>query len=646
MIESILNNKGYIIPVSSISKSEHEKIVERTTVIPFAYDATPEELDAMKYDTYYYTDESKTHIVLPKFYGIYKYGQPKIINYDDCDEMDVEFTKTLRPKQSRIAELAVNHIIEKMGGLLSLPCGAGKTVIALYIAATLGYKTLVVVHLDSLKDQWIERMLEFLDIKRERIGIIQGAICEIDDKDIVVAMVQTITQKEYGDIFKSFGFVIYDEAHHMPAKRYSRGLIKTSTKYTLSLSATPYRGDGVMRVLYWFTGPTIYKEEMKKNKYVVVKRINYKCKDKKYVLKKKRFKGKMSPDTVKMLTNMVEVKNRNTILFMVIAHLLRFYPERKILFLTSRCAHAELFKKEFDDFIKENKLKTKAYLYIGPTKSNQRREAEQHGDIIFATYGMAQEGLDIKRMNTLVMATPKKDVVQTVGRIMRELMAVNSVRPLIIDIADSIQGFEKWNGQRNNIYNKCDYDVQNHYAIDCNFMTSNKFYDLDGIEDNDRPRHFDDYELNKLANQYNDDYIKTYKLIRKFSDLSQQINAHIKWSETKEIQYAELKTDKEIMEEFNITVNDDEPIKNKVYNEYEAYKLEDIFNVPRVTESDMEVVISKPSDNIDDDGDKTYFSKLQKAAYAKHLKNYYDKVNGKKKKKKKKVKNYFTNKFV
>lgn len=639
-IQTKLNNKGYIIPVSSLSDSEHKKLIQKTTIVPYKFDATAEELDKLKYNVYYYADKEKTEIVVPKFYGIYKYGQPKITEYDEYDEIDVEFTKELRPKQQKIAKLSIDHILNKHGGLLSLPCGAGKTVIALYIAAMLGYKTLIIVHLESLKDQWIERMMEFLDVKRERIGVIQGSVCDVEDKDFVVAMIQTISQKDYGDLFKTFGFVVYDEAHHMPAKGYSRGLIKTTTKYTLALSATPYRGDSTMRVLYWFTGPTIYKEEMKKNKYVVVKKFNYKCNDKKYVLRRRRFNGKFCPNTIKMLGEIIDIKARNTLLANIIKHLLVNYPERKILFLTSRCAHAEQFKEAFDEFIREFNLDVKSYLYIGPTKKNKRREAEQHGDIIFATYNMAQEGLDIKRMNTLIMATPKKDVVQTVGRIMRQLMSVNSVRPLIIDISDNLEGFTSWNNKRCDVYNKCEYEVNQHYVINTEFMTLNKFYDIDGLEDEDRPRHFEDYELNRIANDYNDKYIKYFNIIRKFSDTLQQLNAQIEKNRTGEIQYAELKTDDEIMKEYGIMYKDDDPIKYKVYEDFEAYKIDDIFNIPRVTQEDIEVVVSTSNDNIDDDGDDSYFGKQQKIEYKKQMKNYYKNKNGKKKKKKKK-KNYF-----
>jgi superfamily II DNA or RNA helicase len=638
-LKTLLNNKGYIIPVDGLSKTEYKNLIRTTTVIPYKFGADVEELDETKYNVHYYTDKSKTHIVVPKFYGIYKYGKPHITDYDDCDEIDVTFTKQLREKQTKVAALAIDHILEKGGGLLSLPCGAGKTVISLYIASRLGYKTLIVVHLDALKDQWIERMMEFLDIKRERIGVIQGKVCDVKDKDIVIAMIQTLSQKEYDDLFKCFGFVIYDEAHHMPAKQFSRGLLKTNTKYTLSLSATPYRGDGTMKVLYWFTGPTIYKEEIKINKHVIVKRFNYRCNDKKYALKKRWFKGGMVPDTVKMLGNIIDVKARNNLLVGIMTHLILHYPERKILFLTARRVHAEQLKERIDKFIEDNRLKTQSHLYIGSTRPNKRREAEKYGDIIFATYNMAQEGLDIKRMNTLVMGTPKKDVVQTVGRIMRELMRVNSIRPLIIDINDDIGGFNKWNNQRSGVYNKCEYNVDEHFAINDEFMTGNTFYEIDDIKDKDRERHHDDYNLNKMINKLNNDFIELFNVVRKADDNLQHIKALLNRDSCESdddcSQYTVLQTDDEIMEEYGITYSKDDVINFELYDNFEAYTLKDIFNIPRVTKEDLETVVinSKPSNTLEDNDENNYLAQQQKSAQQRQIDDYYKAKNKGKKKK-------------
>ena len=61
--------------------------------------------------------------------------------------------------------------------------------------------------------------------------------------------------KEYPEsVFKDFGFVIYDECHRLGAETFSRALLKTGCKYTLGLSATPNRADGLSKVFQWHLG--------------------------------------------------------------------------------------------------------------------------------------------------------------------------------------------------------------------------------------------------------------------------------------------------------------------------------------------------------------------------------------------------------
>ena len=98
------------------------------------------------------------------------------------------------------------------------------------------------------------------------IGRIQANKVDILGKDIVIGMLQSISMKEYPeDTFNQFGFVIYDECHHLGAEVFSKALLKTNCKYTLGLSATPKRADGLSKVFEWYLGPAYsIKKEIKK----------------------------------------------------------------------------------------------------------------------------------------------------------------------------------------------------------------------------------------------------------------------------------------------------------------------------------------------------------------------------------------------
>ena len=86
-------------------------------------------------------------------------------------------------------------------------------------------------------------------------------------------------------------------------------------------------------------------------------------------------------------------------------------------------------------------------------KDLQETETKQ---IVIATYAMAAEALDIKTLSRLVMATPKTDITQSVGRILRE----KHENPVIVDIIDAHDCFQKQWIQRRRFYKKCDYRIR------------------------------------------------------------------------------------------------------------------------------------------------------------------------------------------
>ena len=93
--------------------------------------------------------------------------------------------------------------------------------------------------------------------------------------------------------------------------------------------------------------------------------------------------------------------------------------------------------------------------YIGGMKQEKLQESETK-QIVLATYAMAAEALDIKTLSTLVMITPKTDIVQSVGRILR----TKHEKPIVVDIVDSHDIFQnQWN-QRKRFYKKCNYRIR------------------------------------------------------------------------------------------------------------------------------------------------------------------------------------------
>jgi superfamily II DNA or RNA helicase len=472
-MDRFIDISGYQIKLNTLKTYQIENIQKDLTLLPFRSDPyTKEEIKKYTYKVYFYSDDKK-YIIIPRYYGIKNFGL--CTEKFNPEKIDVKFTKNLREKQLNVVDKCLNYIKKNGGGLLSVPCGFGKTVCAIYMSAKLGLKTLIIVHKTFLLDQWIQRILEFLDIDRSRIGVIRQKKCEIEGKDIVIGTIHTIAKKEY-DIYDKFGFVIHDEAHHVCAKFFSRALLKANCKYTLSLTATPYRGDGLIKVMFWFLGGIIYQEKIKINKHVVVKVINYKSNDVKFKLIKKYnyLKREICPDTISTTTNIIKINERNDEIVNLIKNIIVLEGNRKILVLSDRINHLENLKDATEKIFPEKNI----CYYIGKSSRKEREFAEESGDIIFASYSMAHEGLDIKHLNCVVLASPKKDVIQSVGRIMRKILIAGDLKPLIIDISDRIDLIDNWAKKRYVHYKKCGYKIEDYYLKDNKFVTRVEYENL------------------------------------------------------------------------------------------------------------------------------------------------------------------------
>jgi len=321
-------------------------------------------------------------------------------------------------------------------GILSLPTGYGKTTVALHIMCRLKQKTLVIVHKEFLMNQWTERIKQF--VPNARIGYIQGSKIDVEHKDVVIGMLQSLSMKEYDrSIFKDFGFTIIDETHHICTKTFSKSLLKHNTKYVLGLSATIERKDGLTKVLHWFLGPILYQVHRENKRDVVVCRNVYTCDEYKEDFPLNKARKANMPYAINKLT---ESCNRNIYIDSIIKRCV-LEEGRKVLVLSDRRQHCI-------DLLETCEY-TKGGLYIGGMKQHELNESEKC-DVIYGTFTLAHEGLDIPDLDTLVLATPKSDIVQSVGRILRETPGKKN-HPLVVDIID------EWGPFRVQYYKRCKY---------------------------------------------------------------------------------------------------------------------------------------------------------------------------------------------
>lgn len=443
-MSNILNNDWYLINKKTYSKNISE-IKKELTVRPFNVVSYGKKDN--KDDSFKVFKEDEKYLYVPKFYGLNKYGIPKKNKENKGKKVKLKFKGKLRDYQKEITDISIKHMDEKDGGLISVGCGKGKTCMGIYLACHYKVKTLVIVHKSFLLNQWKERISQFSNAK---IGIIQQNKVDIEGKDIVIGMLQSIAKDKYTDeVFKDFGLIIFDEAHHAPSKYFSKALPIIACKKTLALSATPKRSDRLEKVLHWFMGDIMYKSKKETNENVLVKIYKYNLNDEKYREYKLPFTGEVNRP--KTLTKIGQFKKRNKFTIKILKEIM-MEPERKVLVLSDRIEHLELLKKRLDD-----KNFATSDFYIGGRKQKDLDEAEKC-QILLGTFSMASEALDIPDLNTLIMVTPRRNIEQSVGRILRR--KDHPVQPLIVDIVDQLSSFVKQGMARRDFYRKNKYQLK------------------------------------------------------------------------------------------------------------------------------------------------------------------------------------------
>lgn len=442
--EAYLGKKGYTIPKVIITKEEYEFLKNDLTMRPYVFGGAPAE-------TFPIYRENPAKIYLPRFYGIHRYGMPKRSEIQEGENISVEFVSPLRDYQDKIIEIYMTHVgsnnsIGSGGAILEVPCGRGKTVMALKIINLIGKKTLILVHKEFLMNQWIERAEQF--IPSAKIGKIQGQIFDVEGKDVVIGMIQTMYSREFpAGTFDAFGLTIIDEVHRIGSEEFSKTLLKTVTPYMLGISATVERKDKLTKILYMFIGPKIYEEDRNDEDPVVVRGIEYVTRDEAFAETEYDFKG--SPKFSTMISKLCDYGPRSDFIVRILADLIAENPGNQIMVL----AHNRSLLKYIYESVGYKGIATAGY-YLGGMKEADLKETETK-QIVIATYAMAAEALDIKTLSTLVMATPKTDIEQSVGRILRERHS----NPIVVDIVDMHDLFKNQWRTRKTFYRKCNYQV-------------------------------------------------------------------------------------------------------------------------------------------------------------------------------------------
>lgn len=395
--------------------------------------------------------ESASKIYVPKYFGLQRFGPPQRDAIPEGAPIAVRFEGGLREEQARPVRAFLEAARDPMrrGGILSLPCGAGKTVIALHLLAALGRKTLIVVHKDFLLNQWRERIAQFLP--GASVGTVKAKTVDVAGRDVVIGSLQSLSMKEYGpEVLDGVGFLIIDECHRVGTEVFSRALNKTNFRYSLGLSATVTRKDGMTKAFVHFLGDVLYKGSRRQDAVDVVQRAFF---DADPAYRREELIGALGkPNMSRMINNICAFGPRTAALVAAILRVVRADPGRKVLVLSDR-------KSQLSDVRAGVEAGgVTAGFYWGGMKPEALAESETK-QVMCATFAYAAEGMDVPDLDTLFLASPKSDIEQSVGRILRRKADARARAPLIYDVVDDFSLFGRQGAKRRAFYKKHKYRV-------------------------------------------------------------------------------------------------------------------------------------------------------------------------------------------
>lgn len=374
----------------------------------------------------------------------------------DCTTLGLPLAPGLKFKGNLLRSLkqdvAVRNVVGQLNSsktgsaTLSLPCGWGKTACALAVVSLIGRKAFVLVHTRLLATQWEERISTFLP--GARVKVMEGSSdfeADPGGTDVVIGLMQSLAKVpqdvQMSNRFSSFGLLIVDEAHHAPCTSIRSAMLCFGARYTLGLTATPYRQDGLTDFITWSCGqPALV---------IPPKFLDCEVHVVDFARKRKADKSELMMAGIAGCTLVDQLacsEERNDFicdLAVKSAQALR----SGILVVTSRRAHAEALYSGVRGLMGDRDTGLiMGGCEEGVSTRETGRESSGRPHVIISTMQMVCEGFDRgDSLRGLVLASPRSHssestwLVQTVGRVCRAAAGGGSGAPqasVVYDIVD------------------------------------------------------------------------------------------------------------------------------------------------------------------------------------------------------------------
>lgn len=342
-------------------------------------------------------------------------------------DVEFRFNGNLKPFQ----EVATTTMLKKDFGTLAAPTGSGKTVMALAIIAERKQPTLIVVHTKELLNQWIDRIETFLEIPKCDVGIIGNGKLKIGKK-ITVSCVQSLYKCAH-EVKDHIGHLVIDECHRAPSRTFTEAVNAFDSRYMLGLSATPWRRDGLSKLIFWHIGDVQHEV----NKAALIESGDVLKPE--VIVRETTFRPYSDPSTEysQMLSELTADRTRNAL---IAGNVVEEAENGKgtILILSDRKSHCDTLQRMIQA------QGVQADLLTGDLSDRERQEVVARLNdgscrVVVATGALIGEGFDCKELSTLFMACPVKfsgRTLQYIGRILRP--ASGKERARVYDYVDPV----------------------------------------------------------------------------------------------------------------------------------------------------------------------------------------------------------------
>jgi len=415
----------------------------------------------------FYDHPTKNDIIgIPRFFGLSSFGLPEkdIRTVGDSWPVQNE-TIDLRPLQAQAVEQTLKSLEIYGGATVIADCGFGKTRLALALSTAIKRRTLILCNRELLMIQWASVFTELLPTLR--LSWLQGSVSlhkktvkvgsmhflgPSEKHDVCIASIETLIEADVPKtLLSSFGLVIVDECHHLAAATLVHALPLLPARYVVGLSATPDRRDGLEHALYWLSGPAsfVYKrlpEITGISNTVEIHKIVADCNNR----EKMYLNGQMA--FAEMLTMLSEDYRRNKIILDILVDNIKC--RQKIIVVSGLVAHCVALKEAMTERLQANGFQ--AALMAGPKIDSELAKLPTT-KMVFATYSLLEEGYDDPALDTLILATPRSRIQQTIGRIERS--HYGKLKPVVFDVVDAFSVYPSMWAKRKKFYKSRGFNI-------------------------------------------------------------------------------------------------------------------------------------------------------------------------------------------